>query len=108
MRNDLGKLMPGKSPHEPTFAYDIVRIQSLKINTDIVEYNIAGDTKAPLLRCFPLIFKLKAADIKTTGKNMIYQTSSNFQFRRLSKNFFLSIHRDTSDEKVSFVSVGVI
>ena len=24
------------------------------IYTDIVEYNIVGDTKAPFLRCFPL------------------------------------------------------
>ena len=50
--NDLGILMSGKGPHEPTFAYDIVRIHSLMIYTDIVEYNIVGDTKAPLLRCF--------------------------------------------------------
>ena len=26
MRNDSGILMPGKEPHEPSFAYDIVRI----------------------------------------------------------------------------------
>ena len=43
--------MPGKGSHEPTFAYDIVRIHSLMIYTDIVEYNIVGDTKAPLPRC---------------------------------------------------------
>ena len=37
VRNDLGILMSGKGPHEPTFAYDIVRIHSLMIYTDIVE-----------------------------------------------------------------------
>ena len=37
VRNDLGILMCGKGLHEPTFAYDIVRIHSLMIYTDIVE-----------------------------------------------------------------------
>ena len=31
VRNDLGKLMCGKGPHEPVFAYDIVRIHSFMI-----------------------------------------------------------------------------
>ena len=49
VRNDRGISLPGKGPHEPLFACDIVRIQSLMIYTDIVEHNIVGDTKAPLL-----------------------------------------------------------
>ena len=57
--NEFGVLMIGKGPHEPEFAYDIVRIHSLMIYSDIVEHNIVGDTKAPLLRCFPFISKLK-------------------------------------------------
>ena len=69
LRNDPGILMRGKEPHEPTFAYNIVRIHSLMIYTDIVEYNIVGDTKAPLLRCFPFISKLKFGDILTNGHN---------------------------------------
>ena len=68
VRNDLGILMRGKGSHEPTFAYDIVRIHSLMIYTDIVEYNIVGDTKAPMLCCFPFISKLKSGDIITTGQ----------------------------------------
>ena len=55
VRNDLGILISGKGPHEPTFAYDIGRIHSLMIYTDNVDYNIVGDAKAPLLRCFPFI-----------------------------------------------------
>ena len=47
--NDFGVLMIGRSPHEPEFAYDIVRIHSLMIYSDLVEYNTVGDTKAPLL-----------------------------------------------------------
>ena len=110
VRKDSGILMRGKEPHEPTFAYNIVRIHSLMIYTDIVEYNIVGDTKAPLLRCFPFISKLKSGDIITTGQYMNYQTFSNLQFRRLLKNSFHSIHidlRDTSGEKIPFVSVGI-
>ena len=52
--NQFGVLMKRKGPNEPQFAYDIVRIHSLMIYSDLVEYSIAGDTKAPLLRCFPL------------------------------------------------------
>ena len=55
--NEFGVLMIGKDPHEPEFAYDIFRIHSLMIYSDLVEYNIVGDTKIPLLRCF---FYLKA------------------------------------------------
>ena len=110
VRNDSGILMRGKEQHEPTFAYDIVRIQSLMIYTDIGEYNLVGDTKAHLLRCFPFISKLKSGDIITTGQYMNYQTFSNLQFRRLLKNSFHSIDidlRDTSGEKILFVSVGI-
>ena len=37
VRNDRGILMLGKGPHKPLFAYDIVRIHSLMIYTDIKE-----------------------------------------------------------------------
>ena len=46
--NEFGVLMIGKGPHEPEFACDIVRIHSLMIYSDLVEYSIVGDTKAPL------------------------------------------------------------
>ena len=108
--NEFGVLMIGKSPHEPEFAYDIVRILSLTIYSDLVEYNIVGDTKAPLLRCFSFIPKLKGGDNITTGQYMNYQTFSNLQFRPLLKKAFHSIHidlRDTSGEKIPFVSVGI-
>ena len=38
--NEFGVLMIGKRPHEPEFAHDIVRVHSLMIYSDIVEYNI--------------------------------------------------------------------
>ena len=108
--NQFGVLMKGKVPHEQQFAYDIVRIHSLMIYCDPVEYSIFGYTRAPLLRCFPFISKLKGGDIITTGQYMNYQTFSNLQFRRLLKNSFHSIHidlRDTSGEKIPLVSVGI-
>ena len=108
--NEFRVLMIGKGPHEPEFAYDNVRFHSLLIYSDIVEYNIVGDTKAPLLRCFPFISKLKGGDIITAGQYMNYQTFSNLQFRPLNKNSFHSIHidlRDPSGEKIPFVSVGI-
>ena len=108
--NAFGVLIIGKGPHELDFAYHIVRMHSLKIYRDIVEYNIVGDTKTPLLWCFPFISKLKGGDIITTGQYMNYQTFSNLQVRPLLKNSFHSIHIDLSDpsgEKIPFVSVGI-
>ena len=55
--NQFGVLVKGKGPHEPQFAYHIVRIHSLIIYSDLVEYSIVGDTKTPSLRCFPFILK---------------------------------------------------
>ena len=102
--------MRGKEPHEPTFANGIVRIHSLMVYSDVVEYNFVGDTKARLLCCFPLISKLKSDDIITTGQNMNYQTFSNLQIGRLLKTSFHSIHielRDTSGEKIPIVLLGI-
>ena len=66
--NEFGVLMTGEGRHE--FGYDIVLIHSLMISSDKVEYNTVGDTKAPLLRCFHFISKLKGWGIITTGQYM--------------------------------------
>ena len=100
--NEFGVILRGKGPHKQESAYDIVRIHSVMIYTDMIEYNIVGDTKAPLLRCFPFISKLKSGDMITTGQYMNYQALSNLQFRPLLKISLHSIHidlRDTSGEK---------
>ena len=94
-------MLRGKGPHKPEFAYELVRIHPLMIYTDLIRYNIVGDTKVLLLRCFPFISKLKSGDIITTGQYMNYQTFTNLQFRPLLKNSFHSIRinlRDTSGE----------
>ena len=80
------------------------------IYTDLIEYNIVGDTKAPLLRCFLFNSMLKAGDIITNGQYMDFQTFSNLQFRPLLKKFFQSLRinlRNTSGEKTPFVSVVI-
>ena len=102
MGNQFGVLMKSKGSHGPQF----VRIHSLMIYSDLVEYSIVGDTKAPLLRCFSFISKLKGGDIITIIQYMNYQTFSNLQFRPLLENSFHSLHidlRDTSGEKIPFV-----
>ena len=75
-------------PHFPKFPYDIVRIHTLIIYSDIVEYNIVGDTEAAFLRCTPFISKVKNADIISTGQYMNYQNSPNFQFKKILKKIF--------------------
>ena len=70
--NHFGVLTKGKGPHEPQFASDIVHIHSLMFYSDLVEYNLVGDTEAPLLRRFPFISKLKGGDIITTGQYINY------------------------------------
>ena len=108
--NEFAVLMIGKGPLETEVAYDIVRIQSLIIYSDLVEDNIVRDKKTPLLQCFSIIAKLKGENIITTGKYMNYQTFSSLQFGTLHKNSFHNIHidlRDTSGEKVPFVSARI-
>ena len=102
--------MSGAGPHFPKFPYDIVRIHILMIYSDIVEYNIVGDTKAAFLRCILSISKVKNGDIISTGQYVKYQNFPNLQFLKKLKNSFHSIELelwDSYDEKVPFNSVGV-
>ena len=87
-------MLGGEGPREPDFAYDIVRKHSLMIYTDLIKYNLVGDKRAALLRCFPCISKFTFGDIITAGKYMNYQTISNLQFRPLLKKSLCSIHID--------------
>ena len=107
---EYGVMLRGKEPHKPEIADDIVRIHSLMMYTDLIKYNIVGDTKTPLLRFFPFVSELKAGGVIPTGTYMNYQTFSNLQFRPLFNISFHTIHiglRDTSGEKIPFVSVGI-
>ena len=79
----MGVFMSGAGPHFHNFPYDIVRIHTLMIYSDIVEYNIVVDTKAALLRCNPFISKVKNGGIITTGQYMNYQIFPNLQFKKI-------------------------
>ena len=102
--DELRVMLRGKGPHKPEFAYDFM------IYTDLIEYNIVGDTKTSLLRFFLFISKLQPGDNVTSGEYMSSQTLSNLQVRSLLKNFFQSFDldlRDTNGEKIPVVSVGI-
>ena len=87
---EFGVLMIKKAPHEPEFAYNVVRIHSLMIYSKLVQYNIVGDTKTPLLRGFHFFSKLKGGDIITTGQYMNYQTFSlTYSLELCSKILFI-------------------
>ena len=107
---EIGVMSRGKGPHKPEFAYDIPRIQ---VSHDIHEpysKKYLGRHEGPVAPLFPFYFKTRGQDIITTGEYMNYQTFSNLQFKPLLEKSFHSIHidlRDTSGEKISFVSVGI-
>ena len=105
--NDLELLMQGKGT---LFAYNVVRVDSLMISSDIVECNIVADLKAPLLGCSLFISKLKSGDTITSGQHMKYQTLSILQFRRsreISSHSIQTVLRETSGEENPFVSLGI-
>ena len=43
--NEFGVMLRGEGPHKPEFVYDIVRLHSLMIYTDLIEYSIVGDLR---------------------------------------------------------------
>ena len=56
-------MLRGKGAYKPEWVFDIVRIHSLRVYTELIEYKIVGHKKVPLLRCFLFISKLTAGDI---------------------------------------------
>ena len=78
--NAMGVFMSGVGPHFPKLPYDVVRIHTSMIYSDIVEYNIVGDTEAAPLRCILFISNIKNGDITSTGQYMNYQNFPNLQF----------------------------
>ena len=67
-QNQTGVRMKQKGPHYPQYTYDIIRIHSLLIYSDIIEYIIIGDTKTPLLWCNLFISKVNIGDMIPTGQ----------------------------------------
>ena len=109
--------MSGKGLHYPPCSYDVIRIYSLMIYSDIIEHNILGDTKTPLLRCIPFISKVEKGDIIPTKQYMNYQFFTNLHVKKLLKNDSIKIElkielgvkielRVYTGKKKTFVSVG--
>ena len=67
--NEFGVMLRGKGPHKPEFVFDLVRIHSLKIHKDLIEYNIVGDTEAGSIAAL-LSFKFKVQN----GRHYNYWT----------------------------------
>ena len=77
--NEFGVMLRGKRPHKPDFAYEIVRIHSFMIYTDLIEYSVVGDTKAPML-CFFFLFRssrLEALKLLDSTWNIGHLATSN-------------------------------
>ena len=107
---EFGVMFRQRGPHKRKFAYDIFRIQSLRIYTYLIEYKIVDNTKVPLLRCFLFVSKLKAGEISTTRQCSNYQLFINLQIIPPLISFLHSIYtdlRNTSGEKMPFASAGV-
>ena len=51
--HEIGLMLGEKGPHKTEFAHDIVRIHSLMIYRGPTEHSIVGDTKDPMVCCFP-------------------------------------------------------
>ena len=76
----MGVFMSGAGPHYPKYPDDIVRIHSLTIYSDIVEYNILVIPK-PLFRC--IHFSKVKNYIMLTGQCINYQDFSDLQFEKI-------------------------
>ena len=85
------------------FPVDFVRIHSVMVYADIVEYDIVGDTKAPLLRSFPFKHNTHA------NPTMSSTSFDQLQFRKLSRHNFHSIRielRTPTGELIPFKAIG--
>ena len=62
--NEFGVMSRGKGPHKPKSAYDTVRIHCYMIYTDLIEYNIVGDTKT---NCCFVFFSFQSSKPETSS-----------------------------------------
>ena len=96
----MGVFESGAGPHFPKFPYDIVRIHTLVVYSDVVEYKIVGDTKAALLRCIPFNCKTKNGDKISTEQDMNYQNLANPELKKTLKNAFHGINLNSATHTV--------
>ena len=102
--------MKGKCPHESQFCLGHCSYPFANDLQRSSRVQHCWGHKDSLATMLSFISRLRGGDIITTGQYMNYQTFTNLQFRPLLKDSFHSIHidlRDTSGEKIPFVSVGI-
>ena len=63
--NEFGVMLRGKGPHKPEFAYDIVRIHSLLIYTDVIEYNNVVTLATRRLHCCVAFLLFRSSILET-------------------------------------------
>jgi hypothetical protein len=112
---DLANILGFPSPcvipgtmKESMLPYDIQRIHTIMVYTDIIEHGIIGNTKAPILRSFPLMPKFKDESI-LLNQQMNYHSFDNLQFKKVLKSSFHSIKIDLRScigEKIPFAGIG--
>lgn len=91
------------------FPVDIVRIHSFLVYSDIVDHGVVGDAKAPILRSFSHIPKLKGFEI-LPSQIVDTHVFTNLQFRPILKKSFHSVKIDLRSSKgdlVPFAGVGI-
>ena len=89
-----------RGPRKPVFTQNLDSLLYLKIQADLIEYNIVGDTEVPLLHSFSNNSRLKYRDITTTGQYMNYQTFCRPKLGALLENSFHRLHIDLRDTTV--------
>ena len=107
--NNFGVLYSGKGLHKPMFAYEIVRIHSLMIYTDLSEYKTTGITRFPCCAAYLLIRRSNLATLSVLDNALTIISLVVHRIRRLLKSFSNSIHIDSrgmSGEKTPFASAG--
>ena len=107
--NTFCVMLRGERDHKPDFAFIIVCIHSLKIYTDLIEWNYAGATKAPLLRCFAFFRNRKPRKLELADTTLAVRPLVTCNWNNSSKTFFVNyiLIRDTSYRKRSLVLVVI-
>ena len=100
--------LPASHDWEGTYPLDLSRFHSMMVYTDIIEDEIVGDVKAPLLRCVHIVTRYKNNNIYLT-QNVMVKTFDNPQYKRVVKQSFHSINiqlRSPYGELLPFVPIG--
>jgi hypothetical protein len=114
LANCLG-LIPGKpyraGVQKGEYSVDLTSGRHLMmVYTNIIEYGLVGDTKAPILRAVPLVSKMKDDhDNMQITQSLHYRDFQKLQYKNLLTNNFHTIKmelRDTRGDLIPFMDCG--